>query len=119
MIKLNNTLYTKNKMGLSDKDLELCEIGLHYEHIKVPMVEPVSAERAGQVLTIRSPIVLDLEPGYLAFLEPNPKLFKLGSLGFMPTVGPEDAPVRPDMVLKMFKAGTVDLDYLFKIRLGD
>lgn len=112
LVKLNSSLQTKNYMGLSDEQLDSLVKDLSYNYLRDSGGE-LTSERAGTILTI-SGMVLDIHKDYAVALTVNPALLEYGLVSHNHLLYGES-----EVLIKVrpFKAGSIELDYFYELRL--
>jgi len=112
--KLKSSLQTKNYLGLSDADLANLIVDPYFWYLREPMHAEISAEKAGTIITLEGVSEFNVDRDGMMLVQPHPKLHEFGLVSFNPFfsgVGSPRFKVRP------YKAGKLELDYLYEIRL--
>jgi hypothetical protein len=114
LIKLNSSLQTRNYLGLSDEDLASAVTDPYFNYIRLGDGFSVDSEKSGNIITLIGR-EMNIHRDYLAIVQPNPILHRLGSVSFNPLLG---GVIKPTFTLKSYKKfEEIELDYLYEVRL--
>jgi len=112
--KLNSSLETRNILGIAEEDLEKLALDPYYEYLQVPSLEPLVAEKAGQLIELELvPLNVKLHRGVT--IEPNPMLHEFGSVSYSAIIG--SGTQVPKLTIRAYGKGEVSLDWVARLRL--
>lgn len=115
LVKFTSSLQTKNYLGLSDEHLEMLITDPYYNYLREPLGADVSAERAGTVLTLTGTTEFNVDREHVVSVQPNPELHEYGLVSYNSILTGNK--VHATFKVRPYKAGVIDLDWLYEIRL--